>query len=421
MNKLTLVIGILFSVFMLSCDKEDDITTSEVQLLSFGPTGVMLGENIQFIGNNLNKVMSIEMNGASIPNSAFLTQTSTLIVLKVPMTAQEGHVTLKTADKEIVSKTVLSFNVTTAITSFSAEVKPGENLTITGSQLNWVSEVFFNNELSVTEFVSKAPGELVVKVPLEAKTGKLSLVYGGTEAGVVESETELVLTLPTFTSFGPNPIDRKDKLTIKGKNLDIVKGVLLKGLTEPVTVFDSHTATEIVLTIPKEASKGKIDLVTFSDILVSSAEGLVFLGDLPDLDALAYSFYDDNFAGTWQNWGWGSEVDPVSEAKSRMGSKSMKLAFNASWGALKFANGTVAAANYKNLVFSIFGDAGTEGKVFKLSVSDSKQIDVVVKEGEWKEFVIPLASFTGLTDIKTIVFQEAGWTGTVYFDHVGLR
>ncbi|MCF2443567.1 hypothetical protein L0657_06320 [Dyadobacter sp. CY345] len=276
---LTALYLVLFFGIQIAC-KDDDVTTSEeVQLLSFGPSGVMPGENISFIGNNLEKVTAIELTGASIPSSAFVTHTAELIVLTVPKETDEGFVILKTAAGDIVSKTILSFEVPVTIKSVTAAARPGDNITITGEYMNWVREVRFAGDTAVVQFVSQTMNELVVTVPFGAETGPILLATGGTEPLSIESETELVVALPSITAMTPNPAEREKNLVIKGADLDLAMGVLFNGLTAPVTEFVSKSTSEIVVVVPKTASKGLVSLVAFSGVNVASSDTLRFIND----------------------------------------------------------------------------------------------------------------------------------------------
>ncbi|WAC09424.1 IPT/TIG domain-containing protein [Dyadobacter pollutisoli] len=272
---LSLMCLILSVAFITACnDDDDEVNSGEVQLLSFGPSGVKPGEEISFIGNNLDKVTSIELPGASVPSSAFLKQTAELITLNVPKETEEGLVTLKTAAGDIVSKTILSFEVPVIIKTVTAEAKPGTNVTITGEFLNWVDGVTFAPDTTVTKFVSQTMTELVVAVPVNAKTGKLVLYSGGTEPLSTETEKELVVTLPTITTLAPNPATKGKSLTITGTNLDLAEGVLFTGSAAAVTKFVSKSATQIVVTVPADAAKGKVSLITYSNVEVPSKDEL---------------------------------------------------------------------------------------------------------------------------------------------------
>ncbi|MGR3811623.1 hypothetical protein [Jiulongibacter sp. NS-SX5] len=413
-----LTLAVLF-VGLSSCEKEETVVSDEVQLLSFGPTGVQPGENIRFIGLNLDKVLAVEMENATVESSSFISQSKEEIELQVPLTAEEGLIGLRTSDTLIMSKTVLSFGVTATISEIPATAKPGSVISIKGNYLNWVTSIWFGGDVEVTEFERQSINEIQVKVPMEALAGTVALEYGGTEFGTVSSETELEINLPSISSFGPNPADRDEDFVINGTDLDLVKAVVFKGSGED-TVFISQSESEIVLSIPAGANKGKIALLTFSGVTIESEQALSFIGDLPPLPDLGYTIYGDGFADSWQNWGWGSVADLASSDNARQGDASIKLDFSGSWGALNIANGSIATADYSELTFVVFGTEGTAGQTFNMTVNDGFSMSVEVAEGEWSEFKIPLAD-VDVENIEKITFQETGWSGTVFFDHIGLR
>ena len=421
-SRLFMLCAIFAMVGMLVACNEDEIEkTSEVQLLSFGPTGAKPGENISFIGNNLNKVTAIELKGATVQSSAFVSQSSELIVIKVPMETGEGFVTLKTTDGDIVSKTILSFEVLVKINSIPTEAKPGQNITITGDYLQWVEAVTFAKDTTITEFVSQSIHELVVTVPFGAETGTLVFSAGGTEPLTIESETELKVKLPVLTSISPNPAEKGMNITIKGQDLDLTMGVLFKGIAAPVMNFVSKTANEIVVVVPEKANKGKIALVAYSGIQVESATNLAFVGDLPDLAPVAYALYEDDLVNSWQNWGWSTTTDFKNTENVRDGEASARIDYKGSWGAVKFANGSVDLSAYTQLTFSLFGTAGTDGLVINLAANGGTTVPIKVKADTWVEHTISIKDLGSPKVLKDLQLQETGWAGTVYLDHVGFK
>jgi len=264
--------------FVTSCDKDDDdeVTSDKIQLFSFGPTGAKHGDTILFIGNKLDKVTAIQFTGtnATVNQADFKKQTSRLIALLVPQTAEKGFVTLKTPEGDIVSKTQFNLDVLTTVTSITLQARPGQNVTITGTYLNWVDRITFNRDKTVATFVSKTQTQLVVKVPDDAETGPLVLHYTGTDSNYVQTADTLKVTLPLTTSMSPNPVKPLTDLTITGTDLDLAKKVIFTGAAAPVTTFVSQTATQLVVKVPETAKKGKLTLEAASGVKTTSANDL---------------------------------------------------------------------------------------------------------------------------------------------------
>jgi IPT/TIG domain len=260
---------LLSVVVLVSCDKDDSNGTSDkIILLSFGPTGAKHGDTLRFIGNKLDQVTSIEFTGnaAVVNKTDFKVQTSELILLLVPQAAEKGYVTLKTPQGDIITKTQLNLGVVTTVTALTGQARPGDNVTITGTYLNWVESVTFVRDKTVATFVSKSFNQLVVKIPLDAESGPLVLKYGGTDSSFMQTADTLKVTLPVATSFAPNPVKHQTNVTITGTNLDLAKKVMFTGVVAPVTTFVSQTATQLVINIPAATRKGKVTFEAASGV-----------------------------------------------------------------------------------------------------------------------------------------------------------
>lgn len=277
--KLVSVITLVMCIGILtSCDKDDnDVNSGKVELLSFGPTGTNHGDTLRFIGKNLNKVTAIQFTGegtaAIVEQKDFKQVTAELILLLVPAAAEKGYVTLKTPDGDIVSKTQLNLGVAAIVSSLTAQARPGENITINGNYLNWVTKVTFAKDKVVETFVSKSINQIVVKIPDDAETGPLILTYSGTDSADVQTDDTLHVTLPLVTSMSPSPVKPQTNVTIDGTNLDLTKKVIFNGVSTPVTTFISQSATQLVVQVPEQAKKGKLTLEAASGVqTISNAD-----------------------------------------------------------------------------------------------------------------------------------------------------
>lgn len=492
---------------LVSCNDDEKQNSGKVTLLSFGPSGVKHGEKIKFIGLNLDKVTAVVLTpGIEISSSEFISQSSEMFEVVIPEAAETGKVILKTPNGDIESKTALSFEVPVEIASVTHEAKPGTNIIITGTKVNWIEEVVFANDVSVTEFVSKSMTEVVVTVPMEAQTGFLTFNTGGTQPLSLESDEELIVTLPAVTSINPTSLKHTENLTITGTDIDLVTKIIFPGDGE-VTEFISQSITELVVQVPKTAKDGKVVLEVASGVTVESGESITII--LPQVGAfspsdtdehipgnqltingtnldlvakiifpgvedtvtqfiskaydhidvlipagarggnisfvtihdypvpvetpfgdqllLVSAVFDDalqNGFGKWGGWN-GTTFDITSTEKARMGTVSIKTTFAGDYGgAPQFGGGNLSTAGTTSFVFSIYGTPGTGGKNIKVivkSASGEGTMEVAIIENDWKDVQIPLSDLGSPSTITEIAFQDTGFSGVVYIDHIGIR
>lgn len=274
--KSLLLVALLAAGFVFDACKKDEETSDRIELLSFGPSPVLRGGDLKFIGHNLDQVTAIVLpDNVEVTN--FKTKSAELLVITVPDATVNGKVTLKTPQGDIVTKTPLTISEPITITSFSpAKARPGDVVTIEGTYLNLVKEVVFTNKKSVgdTAFVSKSQAKIEVRVPADAKTGIIVISNGLADPILVETETALEVTLPTVTQLAPTPVKAGTALTIEGADLDLVKEVVFSGGSK-VSAFTSIEAGKIVLDVPANAKDGALKLVVASLEEVTSTQEVV--------------------------------------------------------------------------------------------------------------------------------------------------
>jgi len=259
-------------LFLNSCEKEEPVD-DHIRLDSFGPSPVLRGGDLKFIGNKMNLVTSVELSsGVSV--TTFKNKAEDQITIVVPDATVTGPVTLKTPEGDIHGKTILTISEPISITSFApGSIRPGGTLTINGTYLNLVTEVIFNNKKSVTTFASQSQTKIEVLVPEDAQSGIIVVSNGMPEPILVESLTALDVALPSVTGFSPDPVKAGTELTITGTNMDLTKSVTFAGGAK-VTSFNSIDADKVVLNVPANAQDGPVKIAVASLVEVTSASSL---------------------------------------------------------------------------------------------------------------------------------------------------
>jgi hypothetical protein len=241
------------------------LTYEEPIIISSVTTGnLKVGDVLTIEGDYLNLIKEvIFFDGVVVPQTAFVSQTRKKLEVKVPAEAQTGKIRISngaeipievysTTDVNIVLPTFTSFAPTT--------IKAGNNLTITGKDMNLIASIVFGGDKKMTTFtVNQSFTTITVAVPTDAKDGTIKLIA---KSGVeIVNATPLTMLMPTELAVSPLTVKNGKTLTITGKDLDLVSEIKIGDLVAAIT---SKTATEIKLTVPDKATANKGVLTTLS-------------------------------------------------------------------------------------------------------------------------------------------------------------
>ena len=297
-NIFTLLVVGLMGLSLTGCG-EDDLDTNQykggVSLNAYGPNPVMRGGMLRFVGSNLDQIASINIPGVSAITAIDVVKSGIPSEIRVTVPKdgpEEGFITLtsKTGD-EITTQSALTYEEPIELKGFSpASVMPGDIVKIEGDYLNLIHSLAFADEVVIgeAEFVSHDRYAITVKVPEEAKTGKLELYTAdlsitrtaeeeeALDYQIIQSEEALEVGVPTVSSLtGRNTAEALgsitakagEKVSISGSYFNVVSDVTI-GEVSATELAISDDGKGITFTLPAEAPDGDVVLVCKSGVEV---------------------------------------------------------------------------------------------------------------------------------------------------------
>lgn len=159
-----------------------DIETTDVLNVTlpvatgFSPNPILHQANVTITGTNLDLAKKVYFNGVSAAVTAFVSQSATQLVVKVPAATTKGKLKFEAASGvQTTSAADLDVILPTITTIAPNPIDPGTNLTITGTNLNLATSVTFSNAPAVTTFVSQSATQIVVTSPMGILRGQVIL------------------------------------------------------------------------------------------------------------------------------------------------------------------------------------------------------------------------------------------------------
>ncbi|MDK2841442.1 MAG: hypothetical protein PWQ17_947 [Anaerophaga sp.] len=244
------------------------------------PNPVKAGSELTISGSDLDLVVSLKLGGdIEIGSDDFVSQSADQIVISVPLNTRDGNIVLlPLSGVEVISGTELQMLLPTINSIVPLTLKNGEDITVTGENLDLISSVVFEGGFEGVIAEGGTPAEITVTTPDGALSGA---VVFNTLAQKSVTGDELNFLAPSLTSFSPSEIKPNNLLTITGENLDLVDKVIFSGGVEGE--ITSQTETEIIVTVKVGSETGVITLVAINGVEVESSGPVTILSNLPDV------------------------------------------------------------------------------------------------------------------------------------------
>lgn len=230
---------------------------------------VKAGETLVVTGQNLDYAASLRLEGVYKLDDAFyeVADDYSQITITVPPTAKDGDVYLVTSSGIAVSAGtyVLVKPVATIVSSNS--VRPGETLTITGTDLDLVTGVMFGGGAAADVEVNSEGTSLTVTVPDMAVTGTISFMIANGTTVPCDGLGEIAVAVPVVTGISApdGKFKAKETITISGSNLDLATGVRIKWEeTVKEVEYSKVDVSTLTFIMPDEALDGSVYVIARS-------------------------------------------------------------------------------------------------------------------------------------------------------------
>lgn len=291
------------------------------------------------------------------------------------------------------------------------QVNYGAWIIIKGANLATTSKVDFNGTLAADSLVYATDNEVTVKIPSTLTDPINNPITLTTKYGSVTYSFKILQPAPLVSSFNPAAGGPNDEITIKG---DYFKGVTEVKFDNTTAAIVSSTQTEIKVKIPAGVTSGYVFVTT----PVGTAKSATPFG-------LRTVIFDDALGtvGTvWSNTSFSSTWDMAQNVIKRRGNIAIGHKYSVGFGAFRVRSiPAFTVGTHTMLKISIYGGTGTAGKKVRISLTPAKStFELILTEGVWTDYVIPLVNLGNPTTMDYITFQEfSGFAGQIYIDDIG--
>lgn len=271
LNRAIVMTLALLALTFTACDN-DDSKSGTTLLEAFGPSPALRGGKLTFIGRNLDQVTSVVL-----PDDIEITDFELIdkqhLKITIPQHAEVGYVKLIVAgNTTLTSKSQLSYIEPIVIEKISpSPIKAGQELTIEGDYLNLMTRVIFADNVAVTsnDFITWERSKIVLTLPLEAQTGKITLADDAVIPVELESEETLNVVLPSVDEIIAAD-DKKpgDVIEVKVNDIDLVHHVTMPN--DELVEFQIND-DKLSFTLPVGVTDGVISIVAHSGVKVPVA------------------------------------------------------------------------------------------------------------------------------------------------------
>ena len=292
-----------------------------------------------------------------------------------------------------------------------SSVKYGEWIVIKGAHLATTFKVEFNT-ISVSDSLYYADDSTVtVKIPANLPDPINNPITVTTKYGTATYGFKIMQPAPIINGFNPEAGATGDQVTISGNHFN---GVTEVKFDNAVATIVSKSNQELKVNVPAGITSAFITVTT----PVGSVTSLTRFG-------FKYIIYDERLLTGWSNTSYSSTAVFNHTTTVKRGTTAISNAYTVGFGGFRVSKAAPALslAGYSAVKFSVFGGPGTEGRRARVIINgvSTTAFQIVLKEGAWSTFEIPLSNFNNPATLTSIEIKEfSGLVVTVFLDDIGL-
>ena len=374
----------------------------EIKVSSYSPNPVHPGSLVTIKGEyvwNIGQVVFFDH--VTVDAADFVKNTRNEIQVLVPAEAKSGELAYNDgtdgAENTVMGDLAVDFAKATGVSNANPEF--GEQITITGENLDLVTSIDFPAVPDVAFTVANDGKSIQVTVPVNTVSGTVTL---SSPSGLT---TAVNITVPLATVSSTDPVkDVKagQTITIKGSKLDRITQLVLPAIDEPLKKGEfTQSATQISFVVPEGMGDGKVILVQHENYSVES-DKISMYSEAPETVIWAGKFYIGNWNAGMQELAWGG-YDWSTAKPGQVLTVYLTPDMSEGWSQIRVGNGSWAplpgTADVNPLT--------AEDTKFSVTLTQA-MIDEMVANGG---LVICGAFFT-ITKITLSILETTIWSGS---------
>jgi hypothetical protein len=413
-----------FLLLQWSCKKKDVFPSQQLpEINSVSPASAKARTLITIKGANLKNVTDVKFGNKEAAGFNASANTDTAVNVTVPDSLPLGNLYIQVylADGKGYSAfpfTVLLTPPVPKIDSVSPSTAfPGNLVTVYGTNFTLVNSVKLAGMDASFAHTLDTNGKMTVIIPANAPGGNQFITLANVNGA--DSVAFNVNLAPIISGVAPGSGKVGDVITVTGVRLNNITSVKLGAL---VVTYTSVNSTSLTFTVPVGALNGNI---TVTNALGTATSPQTFLIVAPIVsyvfqDAIVANFQISSYTAT----------TTISTTNPETGTNSLYTAYAGGYGAFRLSDYQAASTfidltPYSTLRFSIYGGPGTNGQKISVAVNNnySNTVQVILSEGSYTDYFIPLSSLGNPTVLNEIVLQEFSGNAatTIYVDNIGLN